>query len=205
MVSVSEITLLHKPGKNLCFVEIRQSLDPFQGKYNLYYNNCTAAPSEVQKAKEKKKVLAAGSDSQMFLRPEFTSNASVTLITTLERKLGFLKITTRLEAQIPQAKGKVAPEKQKDFVLTWSSHTSKQGSRRQPASGDGTNASCSSTRSVPTGRAPLLGIFRRAGGQEKGAWREKPGDRKFLQCQELFHHSCFSLLFSESCREREGK
>lgn len=94
----------------------------------------------------------------------------------------------RLEAQISQAKGKVAPEKQKDFVLTWSSHTSKQGLRRQSASGDGTNASCSSTRSVPTGRVPLLGIFGRPGVQEKGAWREKPGERNLLQCQEL----CFT-------------
>lgn len=38
-------------------------------------------------------VHAAGSGSQMFLRPAFTSNTSIALVTALEKKTGFRKTT----------------------------------------------------------------------------------------------------------------
>lgn len=55
----------------------------------------------------------------MFLRPAFTSNDSIALVTALEKRWAFVRQLThnRLDAQISQAEGKVASEKQKDFVL----------------------------------------------------------------------------------------
>lgn len=64
-------------------------------------------------------VHAACSGSQMFLTPAFTSNTSIALVTALEKRWAFIRQLThnRLDAQISQAEGKVAPEKQKDSVL----------------------------------------------------------------------------------------
>lgn len=155
----------------------------------IYYNNCTAAPSEVRKPTRRKTSCCWFWFSNVFeTRIYFKYFNHLDNNLGKKKKLGFPKTTTRLEAQISQAKGKAAAEKQKDFVLTWSSHTSKQGLRRQPARGDRTNASCNRTTSVPRGRVPLLGIFRRPEVQEKGAWREKGGERNLLQCQQL----CFT-------------
>lgn len=117
-------------------------------------------------------VCAACSGSQVFLRPAFTSNISIALVTALEERWGSVRKLThdRSDAQISQAEGKVAPEKQKDFVLVQRSRTSKQGLRRQPASCNRMSTSCSSPTNVHGRRAALLGIFRRPGMQEKAPW-----------------------------------
>jgi len=61
-------------------------------------------------------VHAAGFGSHMFLRPALTS---IALAKALEKRWAFIRPLThnRLGAQISQAEGKVAQEKQKDSVL----------------------------------------------------------------------------------------